>query len=665
MSHQSDLIATDIEAYLAQHERKDMLRFLTCGSVDDGKSTLIGRLLYDSKLIYEDQLDAIKKDSQRYGTTDSAFDPALLTDGLKAEREQGITIDVAYRYFSTARRKFIIADTPGHEQYTRNMATGASTCDLAIILIDARRGVLTQTRRHSFITSLLGIKHVIVAVNKMDLVAYKQEVFDAIVADYSAFATRLEQNDVRFIPLSALRGDNVVTKSEAMPWYQGATLMYLLEHVHIASDLNLIDFRLPVQYVNRPNADFRGYCGTIAGGIVRPGDEIMVLPSQKKSRVESILTFDGELDEACSPLAVTLTLEDELDISRGDVLVHPNNRPVEASSFEAMVVWMTEEAMQPGKPYLIKHATLKTPGLISAVRYRMDINTLHREAADELRLNEIGRCVLKLEKRVAFDPYRKNRATGAFIIIDRLTNNTVGAGMVIDRVPKESIDDQSLGEGSTDPFPDPSLSKDPNRRLEQERNIRLETGLVSSADRETALAQHPLTVWLTGLSGSGKSSIAHALEKRLHEAGFHAFCLDGDTLRFGLNTDLGFSPDARTENIRRIGEVARLFNQAGLIVLVPVISPFRDDRRRAQKTIGPERFFEVYVETPLEVCEQRDVKGLYGKARAGEIDEFTGISSPYEPPDHPALRIQTTEHSVEECAEEVFAAIVGRLRLSR
>lgn len=642
MSHQSELIATDIEAYLAQHERKDLLRFLTCGSVDDGKSTLIGRLLYDSKLIYDDQLDAIKKDSQRYGTTDSDFDPALLTDGLKAEREQGITIDVAYRYFSTARRKFIIADTPGHEQYTRNMATGASSCDLAIILIDARHGVLTQTRRHSFIASLLGIKHLIVAINKMDLVAYSQEVFDAIVADYSAFAARLELGDIRFIPLSALRGDNVVAQSEAMPWYQGATLMYLLEHVHIASDLNLIDFRLPVQYVNRPDASFRGYCGTIAGGIVRPGDEIMALPSQRTSQVRSILTFDGALDEACSPLAVTLTLEDEIDISRGDILVHPNNRPLEANRFEAMVVWMTEEPMQPDKAYLIKHATLKTPGRVSAVRYRMNINTLHREAAGELGLNEIGRCVFDLEKRLAFDPYRKNRATGAFIIIDRLSNNTVGAGMVIDRVPQDNVAERR-----------PAV------------HIRPEPGLVSRAERETALGQRALTVWLTGLSGSGKSSIAQALEKRLHEAGFHVFCLDGDSLRFGLNQDLGFSADARTENIRRVGEVASLFNQAGLIVLAPVISPFRADRRRAQETIGPERFFEVYVDAPLEVCEQRDVKGLYRRARAGDIPEFTGVSSPYEPPDNPALRIQTVDRPVEECADEAFAAIVDRLRPSR
>ena len=655
MSHQSDLIATDIEAYLAQHERKDLLRFLTCGSVDDGKSTLIGRLLYDSKLIYEDQLDAIKKDSQRYGTTDSEFDPALLTDGLKAEREQGITIDVAYRYFSTARRKFIIADTPGHEQYTRNMATGASTCDLAIILIDARHGVLTQTRRHSFIAALLGIKHIIVAVNKMDLVGYSQEVFDAIVADYAAFAARLELGDIRFLPLSALQGDNVVTKSDAMPWYQGATLMYLLENVHIASDLNLIDFRLPVQYVNRPDADFRGYCGTIAAGIVRPGDEVMVLPSHQTSRVKSILTFEGELDEACSPLAVTLTLEDEIDISRGDLLIHPNNRPLEAHSFEAMVVWMAEEPLRPGKHYLIKHATLQTPGTIREIRYRMDINTLHRETAEQLGLNEIGRCAFELEKRVAFDPYRKNRATGAFIIIDRLSNNTVGAGMIIDRL--QTGLSRSPEKGDRD-----------NKREQKGHHdhllsaIRPETGLISSAERETALAQTALTVWLTGLSGSGKSSIAHALEKRLHEAGFHVFCLDGDTLRSGLNSDLGFSADDRTENIRRIGEVAGLFNRAGLIVLVPVISPFRDDRRRAQETIGPERFFEVFVDTPLEVCEQRDVKGLYRKARAGEIGEFTGISSPYEPPDKPALHMRTVDRSVEECADEVFAAIADRIK---
>ena len=658
MSHQSDLIATDIEAYLAQHERKDMLRFLTCGSVDDGKSTLIGRLLYDSKMIYEDQLEAIKKDSQRYGTTDTEFDPALLTDGLRAEREQGITIDVAYRYFSTAKRKFIIADTPGHEQYTRNMATGASTCDLAIILIDARHGVVTQTRRHSFIASLLGIQHLIVAINKMDLVDYSQAVFDKIVVDYSDFAARLELGDIRFLPLSALHGDNVVTQSANMPWYHGATLMYLLEHVHIASDTNLIDFRLPVQYVNRPDGHFRGYCGTIASGIVRPGDEIMVLPSNKTSRVKTITTFDGDLEEASPPLAVTLTLEDELDISRGDILMHPNNRPLESKSFEAMVVWMTEDAMQPGKQYLIKHATTKTPGVITDIRYRMNINTLHRESAEQLELNEIGRCVFGLEKTVAFDPYRKNRATGAFIIIDRLSNNTVGAGMVIDRVPDTALNERMAIQ--TEQAGQLTQTGQPARQ--KSTHVRHETGLVSIEDRHAALGQRATVVWLTGLSGSGKSSIAQVLEKRLHDAGFHVYALDGDNVRFGLNQDLGFSNEDRQENIRRVAEVARLFIQAGLIVLVPVISPFRADRRHAQEIIGQERFWEVYVDAPLAVCEGRDVKGLYQKARAGEITEFTGISSPYEPPEKPDLHIHTAERSVEECTEEVFQSIIERIK---
>lgn len=646
MSHQSDLIATDIEAYLAQHEHKDMLRFLTCGSVDDGKSTLIGRLLYDSKMIYEDQLEAIQKDSQRYGTTDTGFDPALLTDGLRAEREQGITIDVAYRYFSTAKRKFIIADTPGHEQYTRNMATGASTCDLAIILIDARHGVVTQTRRHSFIASLLGIKHIIVAVNKMDLVDYSQAVFEKIVADYSGFAARLELDDIRFLPLSALHGDNVVTKSDHTPWYQGATLMYLLEHVHIASDVNLIDFRFPVQYVNRPDGNFRGYCGTIASGIVRPGDEVMVLPSNTTSRVKTITTFEGNLEEATPPLAVTLTLEDELDISRGDMLVHPNNRPLESTSFEAIVVWMTEAALQPGKQYLVKHATTKTPGVITTIRYRMNVNTLHRESAERLELNEIGRCVFALEKTVAFDPYRKNRSTGAFIIIDRLSNNTVGAGMVIDRVPDPALNERVAVQTAA----------------QQPTHIRPETGLVSVEDRQAALGQQATVVWFTGLSGAGKSSIAQALEKRLHDTGFHVYALDGDNVRFGLNRDLGFSTEDRQENIRRVAEVARLFTQAGLIVLVPVISPFRADRRRAREIIGEARFCEVYVDAPLDVCERRDVKGLYQKARAGEIAEFTGISSPYEPPESPAVHIQTAERSVEECTDEIFQSLIKRIQ---
>ena len=652
MSHQSDLIATDIEAYLAQHERKDLLRFLTCGSVDDGKSTLIGRLLYDSKMIYEDQLEAVKKDSVRHGTTDTEFDPALLTDGLKAEREQGITIDVAYRYFSTAKRKFIIADTPGHEQYTRNMATGASTCDLAIILIDARHGVLTQTRRHSFISSLLGIKHIIVAVNKMDLVDYSQEVFERIVKDYTDFAARLELSDVHFLPLAALSGDNVVNKSEHMPWYTGSPLMHLLEHVYIASDANLIDFRFPVQYVNRPNLDFRGFCGTVASGIVRSGDEVMVFPSRKTSRVKAIHTFEGKVEQAMPPLAVTLTLEDEIDVSRGDMLVHPNNVPLIATHFEAMLVWMAEEPMQPGRQYFLKQATTMTPGVITDVRYRIDVNTLHREDATQLALNEIGRCAFALEKPIACDPYRKNRTSGAFVVIDRLTNNTVGAGMIIDR--NQSF--RSIGSlGSR--LNGPNDSMDPTNST-----IRAETGLMAVAEREQALHQHALTVWLTGLSGSGKSSIAERLERRLHTEGFHAYRLDGDNLRLGLNRDLAFSEADRAENIRRIAEVARLFNQAGLIVLVPVIAPFQTDRQHAAEIIGVDRLFEVYVDTPLEVCEERDVKGLYQKARAGEIPDFTGISSPYEPPPAPALRLTTVGRTVEESADVVFRAIMARVR---
>ena len=498
-------------------------------------------------MIYEDQLEAIKKDSVRHGTTDTEFDPALLTDGLKAEREQGITIDVAYRYFSTAKRKFIIADTPGHEQYTRNMATGASTCDLAIILVDARHGILTQTRRHSFIASLLGIRHIIVAVNKMDLVDYSQEVFERIVKDYTDFAARLELNDVRFLPMAALRGDNVVNTSAHMPWYTGSPLMHLLEEVYIASDANLIDFRFPVQYVNRPNPDFRGFCGTVASGIVRPGDEIMVFPSRKTSRVKAIHTFEGEVEQAMPPLAVTLTLEDEIDVSRGDMLVHPNNIPLIATHFEAMLVWMAEEPMQPGKQYFLKQTTTMTPGIITDVQYRIDVNTLHREDATQLALNEIGRCTFALEKPIACDPYRKNRTSGAFVVIDRLTNNTVGAGMIIDRNQEPLFTPRSLG-----PFESMESVESREGSLHGQGRVNVRThseaqlsgrrpGLIAVTEREQALQQHALTVWLTGLSGSGKSSIAERLEQRLHTEGFHAYRLDGDNLRLGLNRDLAFS----------------------------------------------------------------------------------------------------------------------------
>ena len=648
MSHPSAPVAGDIEVYLARHERKDLLRLLTCGSVDDGKSTLIGRLLYDSRLIYEDQLEAVKKDSIRHGTTGTDFDPALLTDGLKAEREQGITIDVAYRYFSTATRKFIIADTPGHEQYTRNMATGASTCDLAIILIDARHGVLTQTRRHSFIAALLGIRHVIVAVNKMDLVDYRQDVFERIVADYTGFAARLELGDVRFLPIAALPGDNVVTESAHMPWYTDSPLMHLLEHVYIASDVNLIDLRFPVQYVNRPHADFRGYCGSVASGIVRPGDEVVAFPSRKASRVRAIHTFEGEVERAVPPQAVTLTLEDEIDVSRGDMLVHPNNVPLLATRFDAMLVWLAEEPLRPGTSYVVKHTTNRTPGVVTDVRYRMNVNTLHREEADGLALNEIGRCTFALDKPLAFDPYTKNRACGSFIVIDRLTNNTVGAGMMIDRRAEPEF-----RPGEEPPPPRDAMAPD---------HVRKEAGLVSAAQREAALHQRALTVWLTGLSGAGKSSVAARLEQDLHAAGFHVYRLDGDNLRLGLNRDLTFSDADRRENIRRVAEVAQLLNDAGLIVLVPVIAPFAQDRATAAAIIGPERYFEVYVDTPLAVCEERDAKGLYRKARAGEISAFTGVSSAYEPPADPALRLSTVGRTVEESARTVLHAIEGRIR---
>ncbi len=646
MSHQSSLISTDIEGYLAQHERKELLRLLTCGSVDDGKSTLIGRLLYDSKLIYEDQLDAVRKDSKKHGTTGDDFDPALLTDGLKAEREQGITIDVAYRYFSTAKRKFIIADTPGHEQYTRNMATGASTCDLAIILIDARHGVLTQTRRHSFIASLLGIRHVIVAINKMDLVGYEQATFDRIKGDYSEFASRLTLGDVDFIPLCALAGENVVHRSEKMPWYEGSTLMHMLENVHIASDRNLLDLRFPVQLVSRPSPDFRGFQGTVASGTVRPGDEVMVLPSRTRSRVKEIVTADGNLSEATPPFAVTLTLEDEVDVSRGDVIVRPNNEPLMTQYLEAMIVWMAEAPLEPGKTYRVKQLCQTTPGRVADVRYRMDINTLRKMDAETLHLNEIGRCTIELDRAIAFDSYRKNRATGAFVVIDRLTNDTVGAGMAIDRLPQSRLRSDRLA------MPDGRKSK----------NIRVEAGSIQPAERHATLGQRPLTLWFTGLSGSGKSSIARAVERTLHEAGRATFSLDGDNVRFGLNRDLGFSKDDRKENIRRIAEVANLFNEAGLIVLVPVISPYREDRENARGVIGADRFVEIHVDTPLAVCEQRDVKGLYKRARTGEIPDFTGISAPYEAPESPELRLGTESRTIDECARQILDAIEERLK---
>ncbi len=627
---------TEVIDYLKRHGEKDMLRFLTAGSVDDGKSTLIGRLLYDSKMIYEDQLAAVIEDSAVHGTTDTEFDPALLTDGLKAEREQGITIDVAYRYFSTDKRNFIIADTPGHEQYTRNMATGASTCDLAVILIDARHGVLEQTRRHSFIASLLGIRHLAVCVNKMDLVDYSQDVFERICRDYQGFAAKLEDIDMHFIPISALRGDNVVDQSENMPWFQGGSLLYYLETVPVATDRNLIDMRFPVQVVLRPDLNYRGYCGTVASGILRKGNDVVALPSGRRTRVASITTFDGEIEEAFPPMAVTVTLEDEVDISRGDMIVHPNNRPHVAQDFEAVVVWMNDEPLKLEGAYLVKSTTNLVPATVTGLRYRFDINSLHRIEADTLHANEIGRVQLSTHRQICFDPYSRNRSTGCFIIVDRNTNATVGAGMILDR---EKATEQPV-EATAEP---------------KSKHIKREASGISVDERAALLKQKPATLWLTGLSGSGKSTIARHLERTLFERGQACFILDGDNIRHGLNRDLGFNASDRTENIRRISEVAALLNDAGLIVITSFISPYRKDRGQARDIIGADRFVEIHVDTPLEVCEQRDPKGLYKKARAGEIAQFTGIDAPYEAPETPEVTLKTAETPVEESTAQIIA----------
>ena len=633
-----------IREFLEKNAAKDLLRFSAVGSVDDGKSTLIGRLLHDTKSIYEDQLSSLRSDSSRIGTGPE-IDFALLTDGLRAEREQGITIDVAYRYFSSPRRNFIIADTPGHEQYTRNMATGASTAHLAIILIDAKHGILTQTRRHSFIASLLGIPRLLVAVNKMDLVGYAQPVFDRIVAEFTDFATRLGITDLKFIPISALHGDNVVAWSPKMPWYHGESVLDHLETVYIGSDRNLVDFRFPIQYVIRPHQHFRGYAGQIVSGVVKVGDEVLVLPSMRTTRVRSILSYGGAHDYAFAPMSVTMTLEDEIDLSRGDLLVHPMNLPSVQSSFEAMVVWMAETPMKVGQPYLVKHTTRTTRATVQQLHYQVDVNTLSRGSAQTLGLNEIGRVAFQSTQKLFLDPYKKNRLTGSFIVVDPLSNGTVAAGMVIDRLPEDRIQSTAIGLSAP-----------------RSEHIRAEVSRVSAGEREQLLGQRAVTLWLTGLSGSGKSSIARELEQRLYAEGRHVYVLDGDNLRFGLNRDLSFSRSDRSENIRRAAEVARLFNDAGTIVIVPIISPFRDDRDRARTIIGPERFVEVYLSTPLAVCETRDVKGLYRKARAGEIAEFTGISSPYEPPEHPALAIDTSGLGLAECVELLQAAIASKLR---
>jgi bifunctional enzyme CysN/CysC len=638
---QVDLSKEDIHTYLERNQRKELLRFLTCGSVDDGKSTLIGRLLHDTKTIYEDQLAAVKRDSVKVGTTGGDIDLALLTDGLKAEREQGITIDVAYRYFSTEKRKFIIADTPGHEQYTRNMATGASTCDLAIILIDARHGVVTQTRRHSFIVSLLGIKHVVVAVNKMDLVGWSEEVFEKIKEDYAGFVAKLDVPDVQFIPLSALKGDNVVGKSAAMPWYQGAPLLNHLETVHIASDRNLSDMRFPVQYVIRPNLDFRGFAGTMASGILRIGDEVVALPSGRRSRVKSMVTLDGDLDEAFPPMAVNVTLEDEIDVSRGDMLVHPGNEPHVSSQVEAMVVWMSEKPLVAGRSYWVKHTTRTVGAEVAEFKFGVDVNTLNKRPVTQLGLNEVGHVVLGLNQPIAYDPYKINAATGAFIVIDRLTNNTVGAGMIVERGDR--------GAGGGDRW-----------GAEPAKSLKHKTSLVAAHEREHRFGQRAVTILLTGLTGSGKASIAFALERKLFDAGRAVTVLYGQNMRQGLSRDLGFTADDRSENLRRSSEVAKILNDAGMICVCAFVAPHEAVRQKARQVIGPDRFIEVYLSAPIEVCKQRDPSGAYRLAEEGTIASFPGVSAAFEEPQKPDLVVPTHEVSVEEGVEQILTLLRDR-----
>ncbi|MHC4873653.1 MAG: sulfate adenylyltransferase subunit CysN [Planctomycetota bacterium] len=625
----------NVEEFLKQNSEAQLLRIATAGSVDDGKSTLIGRLLFDSKCIYDDTLAAIHNDSKKLNREE--VDYALLTDGLKAEREQGITIDVAYRYFSTPKRKFIIADTPGHEQYTRNMVTGASTADLAIILIDAKNGITRQSHRHGFIASLLNIAHILVVVNKMDLVDYSEEVYQNICEQYDEFAARLNFRDISYIPISALKGDNVVAKGDKMPWFDGRTVVNYLENLHVASDRNLIDFRFPVQMVLRPNSNFRGYCGQIASGVVRPGDEITVIRTGESARVETIETYDGPLAHAFAPQSVVLTLDHEIDISRGDILSHSKNLPLISKSLESTIVWMDKDPLDKEKTYLLKHASNEIKAEISTLHYKINPDDLHRQDADTLQMNEIGRADIELFKPVAYDEYSRNKSTGSFILIDPVTNMTAAAGMIIERARRASI--KKISAAGKQPL---------------SRNITRETGFISGEERAEFFGQKPSVVWLTGLSGSGKSTVAKELEKKLFFLGRACYILDGDNIRHGLNRDIGFSAEDRTENIRRIGEVAKLFNDAGLIIITAFISPYREDRDNARAIVG-DNFLEVFVDTPLEICEERDPKGLYKKARAGEITSFTGISAPYEAPLEPEIILHTEKMSPEDAAAQIIA----------
>ena len=628
MAHISELISTDIESYLKSHEEKSLLRFITCGSVDDGKSTLIGRMLYESQMLFDDQLSALKSDSKKIGTQGDEIDFALLVDGLAAEREQGITIDVAYRFFSTDKRKYIVADTPGHEEYTRNMATGASTADVAIILIDAKQGVLTQTRRHSFIVSMVGVKKVLLAVNKLDLVDYSEEVYRQIVSDYSDFAeSALNIDSITAIPISALLGDNVVQRSEKTPWYTGETIMEYLENIEVRNQRKQASFRMPVQWVNRPNPNFRGFSGLIASGETKIGDKVRLHPGGKESSIASIVTWEGELQQASVGQSVTITLNDEIDVSRGDTIAVSTDPCGESDQFQSRILWMSDNPMIPGRQYIFKSNTQTTTLTLGKLKHRIDVNTLNHLPAKTLELNEIGVCNISLDKRIAFDPYDDNRTMGGFIVIDRLSNNTVGMGLI-------------------------------DFALRRSENIHWQKMDVSKESRAEQKSQAAKIIWFTGLSGSGKSSIANILEKKLQALGKHTITLDGDNMRHGLNRDLGFTTADRVENIRRVGEVAKLMVNSGLICITSFISPFESERKMARSLVPENEFIEVYIDTPLSVCEERDVKGLYAKARSGEIPNFTGISSPYESPENPEIRIDTTKLSAEEAANQIIEFIL-------
>ena len=622
------LIAEDIDAYLEAHQHKTMLRFITCGSVDDGKSTLIGRLLYDSKMIFEDQLAALEADSKRVGTQGQEIDFALLVDGLAAEREQGITIDVAYRFFSTEKRKFIVADTPGHEQYTRNMVTGASTADLAVILVDARKGLLVQTRRHSYLAHLIGIRNIVLAINKMDLVNYDQAVFDAIVKDYTEFAAGIGIADFTAMPISGFKGDNITTHSENMPWYKGVPLMEHLESVEVDATLNAKKpFRMPVQWVNRPDLDFRGFSGLVAAGTLAPGDRVRVLPSGKTSTVSRIVTLDGDLDQAIAGQSITICLADEIDCSRGDVIAIADHPPQTADQFEATIVWMADEEMLPGRSYWLKLGTQTVTATVQAPKYQVNVNTMEHLAAKTLDLNAIGVANLSTDRQLVFESYADNRTLGGFILIDKITNATAAAGML-------------------------------HFSLRRADNIHWQATDVSREHHAALKNQKAAVLWFTGLSGAGKSTIANLVEQRLARMNRHTFLLDGDNVRHGLNRDLGFTDADRVENIRRVGEVAKLMTDAGLIVITAFISPFRSEREMVRQMMAPGEFVEVHIDTSLAAAEARDVKGLYKKARAGELKNFTGIDSPYEPPEEPEIRVDTTLMTAEEAADAIVARLI-------